>query len=588
MSGMGGIGSGLGLSKMINVKDLIKKQTEPLKKSLSEKTDAKDLEFEKISSYNKLEGLLKNYQESTKIFRAGFNNALDSKVARYQTNDIGEGGEYLSVYAKDGSTGSSFNVHVERLAKTASLVLQFNDGASNSAFDFDAPSLDGVLDVTVGGKTASISIDNTDTTSNIIESINSELSKQDIKAEAFYIRDKKSDTAHIEIRAKEGETSAVSHSYTSLDPFSSDDITVKSSNPHQTAKVKIDGQDVESDSNKFEDIVTGIDITVKKENTPGKDQSISMITDAEKFLTNLSKTVDAYNSLKAFVALQSERETVDPNDPSKKIRPPLYGSMELSQARDALMQIEVPVGSKSLESVLGIGFKSDPSLSTDQAPAGTEFMTVLDKEKLLNIATENMDQVKDLFSDTWKTTPVAAGTSKMDVTSIDGRLPSYLQNADIDMDVVLDNTGSVSSVEATLPDGAKVTGAYDAISGQVSFGDDTLLKNLTLSFDANGEVNNTVKFSINASNGIADLAFKKSEELLEERVSIDGKLKNTIQVAADKIQKKVIRYSEEAAKIEEQIKSVKDKAKSDMMQINHQDVIGGIMADAIKNMFAQQ
>ena len=583
---MGGIGSGLGLSKLINVKDLIKRQTDPLKKVMSKKTDAKDLEFEKVSAYSNLGTLLSNFKDSLKGFRAGFNNSLDRKIATSQTSDVGEGTDYVKVSASDEATGSSFNVSVNKLAKPASLVLQFNDGTNDSAFNFGAPNLDGVLQLKIGtSQYATIGIDAGDSITNIVDKINNELSTQGIKAKADYNHNA-AGTAYIDITGNAGESDAISLGTYAATPGTSNCINSKSSAAHQKAQITVTiggvSQIHTSDSNVFKDVRKGVDITAQKVNAPGKDQTVSMVADSTKLVSDLSKMREAYNNLKAFTASQSEKETVDPDNPSKKIRPPLYGSTELYQAKDALLQIESAVGDKSLESLLGIGFETNLSID---APAGTKFMTVVDEQKLVN-SIEDMDKIKNLFSDLWKVTPQGVvGSSSMNVTSLDGRLPAHLQNAAITMDVTLDAAGSVTKAEATLPDGYKVTGTYDPASKKVSFGSDSLLQYLNLSFDAGTENSKTVQFSVTASNGIADLASKKSDELLEVRISSGGVLKNSIEAAADKVKERLTKQTEEINKLRDKINSIKEKAKQDMMAINTMDIMGGILAKHIQGMF---
>ncbi len=578
--GASSIGSGLGLSKMINVKELIKRQTEPLKKTLAQKNNAKDLEFEKVSAYNKLENLLGNFKSSLKNLRAGYNNSLDKKLAQSKTSDIGEGSEYIKVSTKNGSTGGSFNVSVNRLAKPSTLVMQFNNG-TNSSFNFDDAGLDGVLQVKVGTKYATVTVKAGDSVPDIVASINAEFSQQGIKASADYNHNSADNSAYIDITGDAGETDSIALSNYN-DAGLGSNVILKSSTMHQKAQITVNGEVRESDSNIFKDVRTGVDITAQKVNNIGKDQTVNMITDARKLGEDLAKISSAYNSLKAFTASQSENETVDPDDPSKKIRPPLYSSIELSEAKEALMQIEAAVGDKSLESIVGIGFETDPNM---EAPVGTKFMVLVDEQKLYD-SIEDIDKIKALFSSMWKVTPNAgAGTSSMSVTSLSGRLPAHLQNAAITIGVDVDLTGSVTKIEATLADGSTVTGNYDAASKEISFNHGSLLEHLKLSFDSGVESNKPIQFSVTASNGIADLAGKKTDELLEPRIAIGGKLKNSLEAAADKVQERLIKKTEEINKLQEKIKSIKDKAKSDMIAVNHMDIIGGIMANAIPGLF---
>lgn len=278
----GGIGSGMDVEGLIS--GLVNASKQPISRLQSRTAAAKAA----ITDLSDVGGLLSKLKTAA--------TALDSqeKVGSYKASSSNENA--LGITANGNAQPGSYKVEVEQLAAaerrysngaatsngalgyTGALTLQIGTGDTVSP---DSPVL-------VGGATATLNIEATDSLDSIIQKIND--SGIRVKASSFY--DGKQ--YRLQIRGLDtGEENAVIVEQNGFDMGLNDEANIATK--AQNAKIKVDGFEVQSATNTIGQAIPGVTLTVKQETT--EPFNISVQDDTDALGTKVKEFVDAYNAV---------------------------------------------------------------------------------------------------------------------------------------------------------------------------------------------------------------------------------------------------------------------------------------------------
>ncbi|WP_096023639.1 flagellar filament capping protein FliD [Campylobacter lanienae] len=233
----------------------------------------------------------------------------------------------------------------------------------------------------------------------------------------------------------------------------------------QDAKFKYNGIDITRSSNKVEDLILGVSLTLNKVDKAGESTNSSIKQSTEGILEDIKAMVDSFNSL------MNNINEATKYDSETGLAGTFQGVREITSISSDLNKIINGVSSdgKSLAS-FGITITEDGLLT-------------IDSTKLNDMITTNFDEFKNFFSSETKFTNVTArGDKKVEWgDEIKGKLT--INGVEIDINIPKDYTaGSATSTGGTGDEKDKKNALLKAITNASG------LSNISASFDKDGKL----------------------------------------------------------------------------------------------------
>ncbi|TWO29291.1 flagellar filament capping protein FliD [Campylobacter lanienae] len=268
----------------------------------------------------------------------------------------------------------------------------------------------------------------------------------------------------------------------------------------QDAKFKYNGIDITRSSNKVEDLILGVSLTLNKVDKAGESTNSSIKQSTEGILEDIKAMVDSFNSL------MNNINEATKYDSETGLAGTFQGVREITSISSDLNKIINGVSSdgKSLAS-FGITITEDGLLT-------------IDSTKLNDMITTNFDEFKNFFSSETKFTNVTArGDKKVEWgDEIKGKLT--INGVEIDINIPKDYTaGSATSTGGTGDEKDKKNALLKAITNASG------LSNISASFDKDG------KLVLKGSGGI-DIEIKGDKDFLEKLGLKEQKLEGKTEV----------------------------------------------------------
>jgi flagellar capping protein FliD len=498
-------------------------------------------------------------------------------------------------------------------------------------------NLDGTFTFDVEGVAVNINVVGVDSIKDIIRKVNNEFSTQNVNARASFVK-LVGGGAHIQITHQELGNKQIQSSFTDADPlvgvvpqYTADSADLGTSG--QNAIIHINGVRLEQNNNIFDGATVGIEgITIKAlaPNTagPANKQTATIVPDISNengVVKDLDNFVTAYNDLAIFVAKMTEKAS-DEEYASTAV---LHNSQAINQARFLLSSVFDPSinsgGKYKLLSDIGIGLKV--AEKSDNAPARTKLLGKTDETKLRDALTNNYEDFTALFVGKLKVTNSVTRGSKLDLSMMTEPLESKFYNTPMRVKInpgaaagqvapfptipALDNNSNpifdpdpnggpaiarmiswdveveidgITNPDPLLPNNHNHIRGHYTRNGADTFGyidfKDTDLKGLRLQWDAVNVVGGVPEvFTVNLSQGLADLAYFRSNDLMSE----DGN-RGTLILTSKEIQQKVKDLSAEQTKLETILEKELDKIEQQFAKIEQMSILNDIFLDAISDL----
>lgn len=550
----------------------VKQATAKYEQNLEKATERVDLTTQQVTAMEQLKRLVQSFTTNAGVMSSQVSNPFISNGLNMTTPEAsGIATNYVNVTLGDGAQQGTFNVGVNQVATASRLIIQGN------ALPLDEnPGIAGTLTIDVAGVHNNVTVVLGDSLTQIIDNINTQFSNNNVEAQAFAVTTPHG--SYIEIRHEQTGANAMSMHW--VDGIANTELTQHSYTLGQTAKITVEGIQIEQDTNTFTDVLPGVTIKAISPNTsPGailNTQTVSIINDPATALTPLANFLNSYNSLKIFVAQMTERQGDGFADTAV-----LNNSSAISQAQNLLDSFGLGVNTggglyKTLSDI-GIGFGMDPTPNADSNKLGVEILQVLDKNKLTDAVTNHFTDFTNLFraAPTFVSNIANHGTV-LGFGSTSSLLPNNVLNVDIPISIALNN-GAVTNIAATI-DGKFYNGNYD--NGIITF-PDTPLSGISFTY---GNITNDAwneKFTVKLTQGLTDVAFYNSNAL----VSSDG-TRGSVIFNQKTLTDSLKQQTEDQQKIEDTIATKRKEIEAAFDKVSVLDTYNNFIKEALSELLS--
>lgn len=296
-----GSASGMDFESIIAASVAAKRQQ--INKTLTTRKEETKIE---LSGVGKLKSALETFQKAVKALTEdnGFNT-------RKVTTDLPTENPYFSVTTKDDATNGSYDVTVTQLAKNEKLSQEFGKDAKfeKGKLTIKLPDLENE-DGTKTPREFTIDIADDDN----IASIRKKINDNDFGVTATTVQLSNGKTKLVIDSGMSGDKGNISMKFDGDQNGNSAKFNVNSDDSNsvskggwkveqgQNAKITVDGEDLESQTNEFRNVISGITINVhrlSKQDDKGGFQSnnVEISADVDKVTEKMNAFVSAYNGL---------------------------------------------------------------------------------------------------------------------------------------------------------------------------------------------------------------------------------------------------------------------------------------------------
>ena len=302
-----------GSASGMDFESIISAMVEAKSASISNTTTTRKAETElELSGVGKLKSALKTFQEAIEALTegTGFNE-------RKVTTDLTEENQYFTVTTNDDAANGNYNISVEKLAQTEKIAQTFSTGTTFTAgtLKFTVP---GVKDengnwtkdehgVEIKERTFEIKVEDGET----LESLRRKINNNDYGVTATILNTSNGqklvldsgysgDNSTFKIEGT-GGMSSFSYDSTATSAVNDTNGAWTVSQKAQSAVIKVDGEEMKSDTNEFDNAISGLTITANK--VSAKDggasvtNSVAITADNDKVTEKMQNFVNAYNTL---------------------------------------------------------------------------------------------------------------------------------------------------------------------------------------------------------------------------------------------------------------------------------------------------
>jgi flagellar hook-associated protein 2 len=284
---MAGLSVGTGLGSGLPIQDLADQLRDAQRAPFDARYDRQQTKFTtQLSGF----GILKSAMEKLKSSVDGLKNADDYLKRKASTSQS----DFLSVTSDKEAIAGSYDISVNKLAQSAKSVTDtgFTQGAALGA---------GTVSLQLGSDSFDITLDADDSLEDLRDAINS--ASDNVGIDATIITDASGQRLILNSETT-GAANTITMTATDSDGTDTNDLgrlnAVTSLRTAQDAEITVDGVvTLTSDTNTFDEVVDGVDVTVKKVQTADdEDTTVSVSLDKNSVKSQVQGLIDAYNEMK--------------------------------------------------------------------------------------------------------------------------------------------------------------------------------------------------------------------------------------------------------------------------------------------------
>jgi flagellar hook-associated protein 2 len=326
-----------------------------------------------LSAVGLLKAALSEFQTAVK----GLSNKT---VFQARTVDVPEDAPFEINVNTTAATGS-YDVEVLSLAKAAKV-------RSAGFADKSETIGTGSLSISLGGSSFDITVDESNKSlEGIRDAINENTANPGITASIIHVddgyqlvltSDKVGEENTIEITATDDDAA----DGFDLGQLATANLTVIQ--PAQDAQMKVDGQIVTRNRNRFSDVITGVTFDLKKPSEPGESERFEIKLDEDSIKTKVSEFVTAYNDLNKIMT------SLGAYDPETKEAGQMQGDSGLRAIKSQIRNVM----SNAIEGE-GVSFSSLASIGIKTNKEG---ILESDGAKLSEVIGSDFNAIANLFS----------------------------------------------------------------------------------------------------------------------------------------------------------------------------------------------
>lgn len=298
-----------GSASGMDFESIISAMVEAKSASISNTTTTRKAETElEISGVGKLKSALKTFQEAIEALTegTGFNE-------RKVTTDLTEENQYFTVTTEEDAANGNYNISVDQLAQSEKIAQKFDTGKTFSAgtLKFTVP---GVKDENgnwtqdsngseIKERTFEIEVEAGDT----LDSLRRKINNNDYGVTATILNTKDGQKLVIDSGFSGDDATFKIEGTGGMTDFNYDSTTNTAgkwdvTQHAQDAVIRVDGEEMRSDTNEFDNAISGLTITANKlsakdENNDVITNSVAITADNDKVTEKMQNFVNAYNTL---------------------------------------------------------------------------------------------------------------------------------------------------------------------------------------------------------------------------------------------------------------------------------------------------
>lgn len=298
-----------GSASGMDFESIISAMVEAKSASISNTTTTRKAETElELSGVGKLKSALKTFQEAIEALTegTGFNE-------RKVTTDLTEENQYFTVSTEEDAANGNYNISVDQLAQSEKIAQKFDTGKTFTAgtLKFTVP---GVKDengnwtkdehgVEIKERTFEIEVEDGDT----LDSLRRKINNNDYGVTATILNTKDGQKLVIDSGFSGDDATFKIEGTGGMTDFNYDSTTNTAgkwdvTQHAQDAVIRVDGEEMRSNTNEFDNAISGLTITANKlsakdENGDVITNSVAITADNDKVTEKMQNFVNAYNTL---------------------------------------------------------------------------------------------------------------------------------------------------------------------------------------------------------------------------------------------------------------------------------------------------
>ena len=298
-----------GSASGMDFESIISAMVEAKSASISNTTTTRKAETElELSGVGKLKSALKTFQESIEALTegTGFNE-------RKVTTDLTEENQYFTVTTEEDAANGNYNISVDQLAQSEKIAQKFDTGKTFTAgtLKFTVP---GVKDengnwttdsngTEIKERTFEIEVEDGDT----LDSLRRKINNNDYGVTATILNTKDGQKLVIDSGFSGDDATFKIEGTGGMTDFNYDSTTNTAgkwdvTQHAQDAVIRVDGEEMRSDTNEFDNAISGLTITANKlsakdDNGDVITNSVAITADNDKVTEKMQNFVNAYNTL---------------------------------------------------------------------------------------------------------------------------------------------------------------------------------------------------------------------------------------------------------------------------------------------------
>lgn len=298
-----------GSASGMDFESIIAAMVEAKSASISNTTTTRKAETElELSGVGKLKSALKTFQESIEALTegTGFNE-------RKVTTDLTEENQYFTVTTEEDAANGNYNISVDQLAQSEKIAQKFDTGKTFTAgtLKFTVP---GVKDengnwttdsngTEIKERTFEIKVEDGDT----LDSLRRKINNNDYGVTATILNTKDGQKLVIDSGFSGDDATFKIEGTGGMTDFNYDSTTNTAgkwdvTQHAQDAVIRVDGEEMRSDTNEFDNAISGLTITANKlsakdDNGDVITNSVAITADNDKVTEKMQNFVNAYNTL---------------------------------------------------------------------------------------------------------------------------------------------------------------------------------------------------------------------------------------------------------------------------------------------------
>ncbi len=293
----------------------------------------------------------------------------------------------LKIETNDGASNGDYNITVDKLATTSKVEGEFAKSTTPLITE------DGTLTFTAGKETFTVNVKAGDTLEQVRKRINNNGDNFGLTANIVNTKDGASKLIIDSGVSGTGNDLTIAGSTDQLkEQFATTGTNMKQSQAAGSAQITVDGNILTSDTNTFEDTISGLDVTVlrtsdKDSDGNAKSNRVKVTTDTSAITKLVQNFIDGYNTLNAKTTELGKRNTISGGE-SQDDGGALAGDSTPRIVRNLMTNaITTPSTNSTVYSTifqLGIKMDNDGVLS-------------LDSDKFKEALNDNYEQVVAVF-----------------------------------------------------------------------------------------------------------------------------------------------------------------------------------------------